>query len=123
VTVVAYGAEMPSVLAAADQLAQDGVSVEVIDLRSLVPLDFETVLTSVARTRRAVVVHGATRFCGPGAEIAATITEELFEDLAVPVLRVGGRYTPTPFLASDLRVLPTIEEIVEGIRRMAAVPR
>jgi acetoin:2,6-dichlorophenolindophenol oxidoreductase subunit beta len=120
VTVVSYGAQMPGVLAAAETLAGEGISVEVIDLRTLVPLDFPTVLASVARTRRAVVVHGATRFAGPGAEIAATITEELFEDLAHPVVRLGARYVPTPFLASGLEPLPVAGDVVDAVRRLAA---
>jgi len=120
VTVVSYGAQMPGVLGAAEQLGAEGVSVEVIDLRSLVPLDFPTVLASVARTRRAVVVHGATRFAGPGAEIAATITEELFESLAHPVVRLGARFVPTPFLASGLEALPVPADVVDAVRRLAA---
>ena len=120
VTVVSYGAQMPGVLGAAETLAGEGISVEVIDLRSLVPLDFPTVLASVARTRRAVVVHGATRFAGPGAEIAATITEELFEDLAKPVVRLGARFVPTPFLASGLEAMPVTEDVVEAVRRLAS---
>lgn len=120
VTVVSYGAQMPAVLAAAQTLAGEGISAEVIDLRSLVPLDFPTVLASVARTRRAVVVHGATRFAGPGAEIAATIAEELFEDLAFPVVRLGARYVPTPFLASGLEALPVTADVVAAVRRLAS---
>jgi acetoin:2,6-dichlorophenolindophenol oxidoreductase subunit beta len=120
VTVVSYGAQMPVVLAAAETLAAEGIAAEVIDLRSLVPLDFPTVLASVARTRRAVVVHGATRFAGPGAEIAATITEELFEDLAHPVVRLGAKYVPTPFLASGLEPLPVAADVVEAVRRLAS---
>jgi pyruvate/2-oxoglutarate/acetoin dehydrogenase E1 component len=120
VTVASYGAQMPGVMAAAQTLAGEGISVEVIDLRSLVPLDFPTVLASVARTRRAVVVHGATRFAGPGAEIAATVTEELFEDLAQPVVRLGARFVPTPFLASGLEALPVADDVVEAVRRLAS---
>ncbi len=119
VTVISYGAQMPGVLAAAETLAGEGISAEVIDLRTLVPLDFPTVLASVARTRRAVVVHGATRFAGPGAEIAASITEELFEDLAQPVVRLGARYVPTPFLASGLEPLPVADDVVDAVRRLA----
>jgi pyruvate/2-oxoglutarate/acetoin dehydrogenase E1 component len=119
-TVISYGAQMPGALAAAETLAGEGISVEVIDLRTLVPLDFPTVLASVARTRRAVVVHGATRFAGPGAEIAATITEELFEDLAHPVIRLGARYVPMPFLASGLEPLPVASDVVDAVRRLAA---
>ena len=120
VTVISYGAQMPGVLAAAETLAAEGISVEVIDLRTLVPLDFPTVLASVARTRRAVVVHGAVRFAGPGAEIGSTITEELFEDLAHPVVRLGAPYAPTPFLASGLETLPVADDVVAAVRRLAS---
>lgn len=116
-TVITYGAQVPVVLAAADRLAEDGVEVEVIDLRSLVPLDFDTVLTSVARTRRAVVVHEATRFAGPGAEIAATITEKLFGELAGPVRRLGGAYVPIPFSPS-LSSFPTEDDVVAAVRAL-----
>ncbi|MBO0729685.1 MAG: alpha-ketoacid dehydrogenase subunit beta, partial [Acidimicrobiaceae bacterium] len=96
VTIVTYGVGVPESLAAAATLEEDGVKAEVIDLRTLVPLDVPKVVESVAKTRRAVVVHYATRFAGPGAEIAATITEQLFGQLAAPVGRVGAAYTPIP---------------------------
>ncbi|HEY0448718.1 alpha-ketoacid dehydrogenase subunit beta [Actinophytocola sp.] len=113
-TVITYGPQVPVVLAAAERLSADGIEAEVIDLRSLVPLDLETVLGSVARTRRAVVVHEATRFAGPGAEIAAQITEHLFDDLAAPVRRVGGAYVPIPF-AQSLNSLPTADDVVAAV--------
>lgn len=117
VTLVTYGPAVPATLAAAETLAAEGVSAEVIDLRSLVPLDFETVLESVSRTTRAVVVHEATRFCGPGAEISARLSEELFGELSAPVLRVGGAYTPIPF-ASSLRAIPNTDDVVAAVRRV-----
>jgi pyruvate dehydrogenase E1 component beta subunit len=121
VTVVTYGGLVGTALEAAQVAAdEEGWSLEVIDLRSLVPLDFPTVLASVGRTRRAVVVHGATRFAGPGAEIAATITEELFDELAHPVTRLGARYVPTPFLASGLEPLPVAADVVDAVRRLAS---
>jgi len=97
VTVVAYSAMALNALAAAERLASDGIDVEVIDLRSLVPLDFDTVVQSVARTRRAVVAHEAWRFGGFGAELAAQLHSELFGELEAPVARVGAASAPIPF--------------------------
>lgn len=81
----------------ADKLAGEGVKVEVIDLRTISPWDQETVLSSVAKTGRAVIVHEAVRKFGVGAEIAATIQEKVFAQLKAPVLRVGARYSAVPF--------------------------
>jgi len=117
VTVVTYGRTVRDALAAADQLAEEGISVEVVDLRSLVPFDAATVLASVARTRRAVVAHHATRFGGIGAEVAAVINEELFGELLAPVSRVGARYAPIGSAATLERfVLPSVDGLVEAVR-------
>ena len=117
VTVVTYGRTVRDALAAADQLAEEGISVEVVDLRSLVPFDTGTVLTSVARTRRAVVAHHATRFGGFGAEVAAVINEELFGELLAPVGRVGARYAPIGSAVTLERfVLPSVDGLVEAVR-------
>lgn len=99
-TVVTYGATVLTALAAAQQLAGEGVEVEVIDLRSLQPWDRATVLASVARTHRAVVVHEAVQAFGAGAEIAATLADEGFDDLDAPVVRVGAPFMPVPFAKS-----------------------
>ncbi|MGU3498701.1 alpha-ketoacid dehydrogenase subunit beta [Mycobacterium sp. C31M] len=116
VTLITYGAMVSVAEKVGDMLAAEGISTEVIDLRSLVPLDFETVLRSVERTRRAVVLHEATRFCGPGAEIASVITEELFGDLLAPTLRIGGAFSPRPF--TPLGHLPDSDQIVTGVREL-----
>ncbi len=118
VTIITYGLGRPQVLAAADTLAGEGVSAEVIDLRTLLPIDFPTVLESVAKTRRAVIVHYATRFAGPGAELAATITEELFSQLAAPVARVGAKFAPIPQASSlEAEVFPSVAAVVEAAHR------
>jgi pyruvate dehydrogenase E1 component beta subunit len=96
VTVIGYGRTVLDALAVADRLEPDGIGVEVVDLRSLVPLDVDTILASVGKTGRAVVSHLAVEFAGPGAEIAALINERLFGRLHAPVRRLGGRYTPIP---------------------------
>lgn len=120
VTVVTYGRTVRDALAAAEQLSAEGVGVEVVDLRSLVPLDTETVLASVAKTRRAVVAHHATEFAGPGAEVAAVIASELFGSLEAPVARVGARFAPigsAPTL--EAAVMPSQARIVEAVRAAA----
>ncbi len=97
-TVIAYGAMVGLALEATDDL--DGASVEVIDLRTLVPLDTEGILASVRKTSKVVVLHEATRSCGVGAEVAALIAEEAFEDLDGPIVRVTAPDTPIPFSAA-----------------------
>jgi pyruvate/2-oxoglutarate/acetoin dehydrogenase E1 component len=97
VSVIAYGRPIQDAKAIAERLAGEGISVEIVDLRTVSPLDTETVLNSVAKTRRAVVVHEAPRSFGVGAEVAARIQEHLFSDLKAPVLRVASRDVPVPF--------------------------
>ena len=119
VTVVAHGPAVPDALAAAEELAADGVSVEVVDLRSLVPLDTATVLESAARTGRVVIAHAATTFAGPGAELAATVAHDLFGQLAAPVERVGAPFVPIPASpALERSVLPGRADIVAAVRRV-----
>lgn len=120
-TVVTYGAMVHEALAAAEELAADGIEVEVIDLRTLKPLDLDTVLASVIRTGRAMIVHAANRLAGLGAEVAATVTEQAFEHLDAPVMRIGGLDTPVPFsppLEDAYR--PSRATIAAGLRSLAA---
>jgi acetoin:2,6-dichlorophenolindophenol oxidoreductase subunit beta len=119
VTVVTWGWQVPEALAAAEQLAGEGISVEVIDMRTLVPLDIDAVLASVERTKRVLIVHAATRFAGPGAEIASIVNHELFGELAAPVERMGSAYSPIPY-ASELESLhyPERLRIAEAVRRL-----
>ena len=120
VTVVTWGWQVREALAAAEALAEEGTSVEVLDLRTLVPIDREAVLTCVARTCRLVVVHAATRFAGPGAELAATVSAELFGELAAPVARLGAAYAPVPYAAELEGLLyPNRTSIADTIRAMA----
>lgn len=100
VTVIGYGGAIPDSLAVAEDLAADGIDVEVIDLRTIAPWDERTVLESVARTKRAVVVHEAVGPFGTGAEISSRIHEELFGELTGPVARVTSRPSPVPFATS-----------------------
>ena len=121
VTVVSYSAMALNALAAAQRLASDGIEAEVIDLRSLVPLDFETVLESVARTRRAVVAHESWRFGGFGAELAAQLHSELFGELEAPVARVGAASAPVPFSPPlEAAVVPGAEAVEAAVRAVLA---
>jgi acetoin:2,6-dichlorophenolindophenol oxidoreductase subunit beta len=117
VTVVTYGRTVRDALAAAEELAAEDVDVEVVDLRSLLPLDAETVLESVGRTRRCLVAHHATRFAGFGAEVAALVHEELFGELEAPVRRVGAAFAPigsAPTL--EAAVMPSKASIADAVR-------
>ncbi|MGI8491396.1 MAG: alpha-ketoacid dehydrogenase subunit beta [Acidimicrobiales bacterium] len=116
VSAIAYGAAVVDALGAAEALAGAGVSVEVVDLRCLVPLDTETVLASVCKTRRAVVAHTATMSYGPGAELAARISHDLFGSLAAPVVRVGAPFVPIPASAPlERAVVPGRAQILTSI--------
>ncbi|WP_082958312.1 alpha-ketoacid dehydrogenase subunit alpha/beta [Mycobacterium alsense] len=120
VTICTYGSLVHAALDAADQLAAEDVSVEVVDLRSLVPLDLGTVLNSVRKTRRLVVAHESVGFCGPGAEIAAAVGTELFGVLVSPIQRVAGTYTPVPRAATlEAACRPDAARLVEAARRIA----
>ena len=116
-TVIAYGAMVARALAAADRAAGQGTSVEVVDLRSLVPLDITTMAASVARTGRAVVVHEAPISYGPGAEVSARIVEECFDHLEAPVARVAGHDIPYPPATMEQHHVPTNERIMAAIAR------
>jgi 2-oxoisovalerate dehydrogenase E1 component beta subunit len=118
-TVIAYGAMVPVALEATEDI--DGASVEVIDLRSLVPLDGEAVLRSVRKTSKVVVLHEATRSCGVGAEVAALIGEHAFEDLDGPVVRVTAPDVPIPFSPPlERAVLPQVSDVREACRELLA---
>lgn len=96
-SIITYGAQVHQALAAAERLASDGVTCDVLDLRTLKPLDETAILQSVRKTGKALVVHSANRLAGLGAEIAATIADKAFHDLDGPVRRLGGLDTPVPF--------------------------
>jgi pyruvate dehydrogenase E1 component beta subunit len=118
VTVITYSRLVGDCLAVAEKLAGEGIKVEVIDLRTISPLDTDTVLKSVARTRRAVIVHEAVRPYGVGAEIASRINEELFGQLAASVQRVGSNYSAVPFSKPlETEFVPTAGRIEAAIRK------
>jgi pyruvate dehydrogenase E1 component beta subunit len=108
-------------LAAAEALAAEGVEAEVIDLRSIVPMDVETIVASVMRTGRAVVVHEAVVPFGVGAEVAARITEETFGRLQAPVARVGAPAVPLPFSPPlEAACIPDPDAVAAAVRRTMA---
>ena len=118
-TVVSYGAMVHTALEATDDL--DGARVEVIDLRTLCPLDREGILRSVRKTSKVVVLHEATRSCGVGAEVSALIAEEAFEDLDGPVVRVTAPDVPIPFSPPlERAVLPQVDDVREACRELLA---
>ena len=118
VTLIAYGGTVATALEAADAAAEDGRSIEVIDLRSLSPFDDETVTASVRRTGRAIVVHEASRFCGYGAEVAARLSEQCFHYLEAPVLRVTGFDIPYPPPHLEEYHLPNVDRILDAVDRL-----
>jgi pyruvate dehydrogenase E1 component beta subunit len=118
VTICALGAMVPKALAAAEQLDGEGVSAEVIDLRSLVPLDVRAILGSVGKTSRLVTVEENPRLCGWGAEVSSIVAEEGFFALDGPIVRVTTPHLPLP--SADVledAAIPSVERIVEGVRR------
>ncbi|MFP3713803.1 alpha-ketoacid dehydrogenase subunit beta [Puerhibacterium sp. TATVAM-FAB25] len=117
VTLVAYGPSVATALKAADELAAEGTSAEVVDLRAVSPIDFPTVVESVRRTGRCVVVHEAPVFHGVGGEVAARITEECFYALEAPVLRVGGFHAPYPVAKLEHDYLPSVERVLDAVDR------
>lgn len=119
VTIVSYSIMMQQALEACKILEKEGVSVEVVDLVTLSPIDKDTILNSVKKTKRLVIAHEAVKQCGLGAEISAMVAEEAIEYLDAPILRFGAPFTPVPFaptLEKEYRVYP--QDIVNGIKRM-----
>ena len=117
-TVVAYGAMVARALAAAEEAEDADIDVEVLDLRTLVPLDLEALAASVRKTGRAVVVHEAPMTAGFGAEVAARIMEDAFDYLEAPVLRVTGYDTPYPPATIEAHYLPNAERILAAVDRV-----
>ena len=119
-TIVAYGPLVPVALAAANAAAEDGTSVEVIDLRSISPIDFDTVTESVLKTGRLLIAHEAPTFGGIGGEIAARITERAFLSLEAPVTRVGGFHLPYPTARTEEHYRPDLDRILHSLDTVLA---
>ncbi len=122
ITLISYGAMMRPTLEAAENLAEaDGVAAEVVDLLSVAPLDTETIVNSVARTGRAVVIHEGPRRCGIGAEVVARIVEKVLVNLEAPVRRVTGYDVQFPYFARERACLPSSERITHAARDVLAI--
>jgi 2-oxoisovalerate dehydrogenase E1 component len=121
ITAVAIGAMVYKTVEAAEVLAKDGISVEVIDLRSIAPLDLDSILASVYKTGRLVIVDEDFQPAGMGAEISALVTEHAFDDLDAPIRRVNGLHSPVPYSpALEAAVIPNANSIAAAIRSLAA---
>lgn len=116
-TIVAYGPLVPVALAAAEAATEDGRSVEVIDLRSISPIDFDAITASVEKTGRLIVTHEAPTFGGIGGEISARISERAFLSLEAPVMRVGGFHMPYPVAKVEDQYLPDIDKMLDALDR------
>jgi len=120
-TIVTYGMMVHKSINAAKQLAKDGIDVEIIDLRTIQPLDTETVLQSVRKTNRALVVYEDHEFIGFGAEIVSQIADEAFTYLDAPIRRVAGAFSPIPFADPlEKAVLPSDDQIIDAARDVVA---
>jgi 2-oxoisovalerate dehydrogenase E1 component len=119
VSLITYGWQVMHCLAAAEELAKEGISAEVLDLRTLMPLDYDRILTSVEKTGRALVVHAATEFCGLGAEIASTINEAMFHKLKAPASRFGAAYAPIAYSKTiETAQIPHAGSIAARVREL-----
>ena len=119
VTVLCYGAMVHTVLEAAEKAAAEGIDPEIIDLRTLLPLDIETVLASVQKTGRVVIVHEAPKTCGFGAELVALIAEKALMSLEAPIARVTGFDTPFPYTLEN-EYLPSPDRVALAIEQTAS---
>lgn len=120
VTLISWGASMHETLQAARQLEKDGISCEVIDVATIKPLDIETILNSVEKTGRAVIVHEAAKTCGVGAEISAQIMENSLDSLLAPVQRVTGYDVTMPYFQLEKHYLPSVRRITESVLNILA---
>jgi 2-oxoisovalerate dehydrogenase E1 component beta subunit len=122
-TIATYGPLVPVALAAAEAARADHRSIEVVDIRSISPLDDETIARSAAKTQRLIVAHEAPTFGGIGGEIAARVAERAYHRLLAPVLRVGGFHMPYPPSAQEHRYLPDIDRMLEAVERSFSYQR
>ncbi|MFN8219687.1 MAG: alpha-ketoacid dehydrogenase subunit beta [Fimbriimonadales bacterium] len=119
ISLIAYSRMVHVCLKAAEELAKDGIDAEVVDVRSLLPLDTETIYASVAKTHRAVVVYEDWKSGGFGAEIAARIAEDCFDDLDAPIGRVGGLNVPMPYTRNlELECIPNEQDVLNAVRKI-----
>lgn len=117
VTLVTWGAMTFETLKAAEELDKEGISAEVIDLATISPMDLDTILESVEKTGRLVIVHEAARHCGVGAEVAAGVAEKGIWDLKAPIVRVTGYDTVMPLFRLEYEFLPSVARIIDGVKK------
>jgi 2-oxoisovalerate dehydrogenase E1 component beta subunit len=118
-SIITFGAMVHTAMDASKQLEADGVSAEVIDLRSLAPLDREAILTSVSKTSRALLLYEARRTGGIGGELAAIIAEEAFEYLDAPIVRIASQDAPVPYAPPlEAAFLPSVAKVVDAARTL-----
>ncbi|MCD4718396.1 MAG: alpha-ketoacid dehydrogenase subunit beta [Desulfobacula sp.] len=121
VTVVATANMVHTALGAAEKLAADGISIEVVDPRTLYPLDGETIIASVKKTHRLVILHEEVKFAGSGAEIAAQVAEEGFDYLDAPILRVAAPFCPVPFSPPlEKAYIPSEQQLIDAVKKVMA---
>jgi 2-oxoisovalerate dehydrogenase E1 component beta subunit len=121
ISVITYAAMVHTALEAADLLAKEGIELEVVDLRTLAPLDRETITSTVSKTNKVIILHEDTRTGGIAGEIAAIINEEVFDDLDGPIIRITAIDTPVPFSPpQEERFLPQLGDVVERARWLKA---
>lgn len=119
ITLITYGWQVMMCMMAAEELAKEGINVEVLDLRTLLPLDYDRILSSVEKTGRALVVHAAIEFCGLGSEIAATVNEALFGKLKAPAARLGAAYAPIAYSKTiETAQVPNVGSIAARVREL-----
>ncbi len=119
VTLIAYGRQVPMLLKVADQLEEQDISAEVIDLRSIRPFDKETIVESVRKTHRAVVVQEQWRYFSVASEVCAVLQHEAFDDLDAPVERVSGAEVPAPYARNlEIAAFPSVEQVISAARRV-----
>ncbi|MDK2881861.1 MAG: acetoin:2,6-dichlorophenolindophenol oxidoreductase subunit beta [Bacillota bacterium] len=119
VTIVSYSITLHKALKAAEKLAEEGIEAEVIDLRTIVPLDKETIFASVKKTKHLVIAHEATKNGGVGSEVAAVVAEEIIDYLDGPIKRVGAKFVPVPFSpALEPLMLPQVEDIIAAVKEI-----
>jgi 2-oxoisovalerate dehydrogenase E1 component len=120
-TIVAIGSMVGKTLDVCSQLAQEGISAEVVDPRTIAPLDMETILASVHKTGRLLIVDETFQPCGVGAEIAAQVVDQGFDDLDAPIRRLNGAHTPTPYSPTlESAIVPNAQTIAQSIRDLMA---
>jgi pyruvate dehydrogenase E1 component beta subunit len=119
ITVVATSMMVGRALSAAEKLVGEGISLEVVDPRTLSPLDEETILNSVRKTHRLLIVHEEVKFAGSGAEIAAMVAEKAFDYLDAPIVRIGAPFTPVPFSPPlEQEFIPSEEKIIQAVKKL-----